>query len=188
MGQRTLFMLVACVLCLIVAGIGSSARTIDRAANGKSSPAMTVTPTKVNVADASPRVALGDTQASIEQSIGPPTGLSGTMLAYAGGKLAVAYQQGHATGVLVSFGNDHPTLDNARGKVQAMLPTDRILVGTMAAGANRIADVYQSAHLKAHATLATPTATPGQFVVVYEDDGTGAVRDALVLLGDVPTG
>jgi hypothetical protein len=113
--------------------------------------------------------------------------MAGTMIAYDGGKLAVAYQQGRATGVLISFARERATLEAARGKVQAMLPTDRILVGTMAAGANRVADVYQSSRLGATAPKATPTATPGQFVVVYEDDGTGAIREALVLIGDVPS-
>jgi hypothetical protein len=186
MRQRVILSLVAIIFCLIVAGLVSPARAFERLGGSHSAPALTATPS-VTGSDSSTRVTLGDPRSAIERALGPPTGLSGTMIAYSGGKLAIAYQQDRAAGVLVSFANDHSDLAAARGRVQTMLPSDRVLVGTMAAGANRIADVYQSARLSTDSALATPTSTPGQFVVVYEEDGTGAIRDALVVVGDIPT-
>jgi hypothetical protein len=186
MRQRILLSCVAIAVCLIVVGLVAPARAIERLGVSRSGPVVTASPSTI-AGDTSSRVTLGDTRTTIERALGPPTGLSGTMIAYAGGKLAIAYQQNRAAGVLVSFADNHPNLTAARSKVQVMLPGDRVLVGTMAAGAHRIADVYQSARLGTDSALATPTATPGQFVVVYEDDGTGAIRDALVVVGDVPT-
>jgi hypothetical protein len=187
MGRRYLLVIGSIALLLAVGGLASSARALDFLNPPTSAITPTPSATPADANEPSPSLGLGNTRESIERTIGKPTGLTGTMLAYAGGKVAVTYQQGRATGVLVNFGKDHATLDTARGQVQAMLPSDRILIGTMAAGANRVADVYQSTRLGSTTSLATPSPSPGQFVVVYEDDGTGRIRDALLVIGGIPT-
>jgi hypothetical protein len=108
------------------------------------------------------------------------------MLSYLGGKYSFTFQGGRAVGVLVNLANEQAGLDQARREVQAMLPTDRVLVGTMGSGPNRVEDIYQSARIGAKNPTPSTTVPNNQFVVVYEDDGTGVIRDALLLVGDIP--
>jgi hypothetical protein len=151
-----------------------------------SPPSVQSTPTPSDPNEPSPDFGLGNTRTTIERILGSPSGLKGTMISYEGGNVAFSYQDGRASGVLIAMSGNDGTLDRARQKVQAILPTDRVLVGTMDAGAHRIADVYESARLGALAAPPTPSATRGQFVVIYEDDGKGTIQDALLLVGDVP--
>jgi hypothetical protein len=185
MGRRPIFLVFAFVGLLLVGfatGVARGASSFVAASPRPAQPS----PTASDPNEPSPDYGLGNTRASIERALGNPTGLKGTMIAYQGGNLAISYQDGRASGVLIAIPRTSCTLDAARQKVQAVLPADRVLVGTMEAGAHRVADVYDSARLGTFAAPPATTATRGQFVVIYEDDGNGSIQDALLLVGDLP--
>lgn len=145
------------------------------------------TSTPVSSNQPSPPGGLGNSRDDLEKAYGSPTGLQGTMIAYREGKYAATYVDGRATSVLVSYPTAPPSLEASRAAMRSLLPTDSVFIGTLGAGPSRIADVYQSARLGAR--VAPPVAgTPrGQFVVVYETDRSGAVKDALLTVGPIPS-
>ena len=135
----------------------------------------------------SPPGGLGNTRADVEKVLGSPTGLKGTMIAYGEGSAAVNYADGRAIGILVPF--DTPlasTLAARRKAVQRYLPTDSVFIGTMAAGPGRTADVYQSQRLAKKVTPPNSQDPKGQFVVIYEFNQSGTLKDALLSVGGIP--
>ncbi len=148
------------------------------------------TPTPTLVADAnepSPPGGIGNTRANLERTYGEPGGLQGTMISYLGGDRAVTYRGGRALGVLVRFGAGQGIgLDQARAKVEALLPPDRVLIGTVGAGISRVAEIYHSDRLGATVAPPSPIDPVGQFMVIYESDRRGAITAALVQVGGTP--
>ena len=154
-----------------------------------STEAPTSTPTATAApGEPSPPGGLGNTRADVEKVLGRPTGLKGTMIAYGEGTAAVSYTDGRAVGILVPF--DIPpasTLAARRKAVQRYLPTDGVFVGTMAAGPGRTADVYRSQRLADKVAPPNSQDPKGQFVVIYEFDQSGTLKDALLSVGGIPT-
>jgi hypothetical protein len=150
-------------------------------------PGSTPTATAVASKEPSPSGGLGNSRSDLDAAYGSPNGLRGTMLSYAGGTRAVSYVDNKAEGILLTFSaSDPPGLPDARKRVTSLLPLDAAFDGTVGAGPHRVADLYHSTRLASIAMPATPTARPGQFVVVFESDPKGAIRTALVAIGSVP--
>jgi hypothetical protein len=109
------------------------------------------------------------------------------MIAYQGGARAVTFQRGRVVAMFVSFtGAKRMTLAQAQAAIGALLPPDRTAIGTLSAGPNRVAELYQSARLAAKVAPVSPTTQPGQFAVVFESDGTASIGSALLIIGDIP--
>lgn len=175
----------------VVVSLASGTRRFTRA-TASSSPGLPwstpiAAPTPSIPADqVSPPGGLGNPRGDFEKMYGRPTGLQGTMIAYQNGARAATFERNRTAAIFLSFGGaKHVTFDQARAAIATLLPADRTAIGTIGAGPNRVAEVYQSARL---ATKIAPTtkAQPGQFVVVYESDATGAIGSVLALVGDVP--
>lgn len=129
---------------------------------------------------------LGNTRADLEHQYGAPKGLKGTMVAYRQGTIAVSYVDERATAILVSFSGEALTdLGAARAKVKDLLPLGSSLVGTLGAGPNRVADIYQSARLGELVRPPHLEEPSGQFVVIYQSDNRGAITQALLAVGNV---
>lgn len=147
----------------------------------------TATPLVESSAEPSPPGGLGNLRADLEDRYGPPTGLQGTMIAYQNGRYAVTYSDGRATAILVNFPTAPSSLAEARAAVRGLLPSDSVLVGTLGAGPSRVADAYRSTRLGAKVAPSASSVPPGQFVVIYETNQAGAVKDALLAVGQVPS-
>ncbi len=188
--MRRMFLVAGALLILVVAGVAFSVSEISPVLALR---APTATPKPTPVATAAPDEpslpgGLGNRRADVESVLGQPTGLKGTMIAYGKGSAAVAYTDDRATGILVPF--DAPpasTLAARRHAVQRYMPTDSVFVGTISAGPGRTADLYQSKRLANQVTPPNPKDPRGQFVVVYEFDQSGKLKDALLSVGGIPT-
>lgn len=143
-------------------------------------------PTPSSSDEPSPPGGLGNRRGDLEKVYGGPTGLQGTMIAYHAGQYAATYVDNRATAVLVSYATGPVALATARKRTRSLMPRDAVFVGTLGDGPSRIADVYQSARLGAKVVSSSPGVPTGQFVVVYESDSSGAVKDVLLTVGQVP--
>lgn len=176
----------------VVSSLASSALRFTRATASASGSTPwtgpTAAPTPALSPDqVSPPGGLGNTRRDVEKIFGPPTGLQGTMIAYQNGTRAATFDRDRAAAILISFGGARgATFDQARTAIATVLPLDRTAIGTIGAGPNRVAELYQSARLASK--LAPPTAKvqPGQFVVVYESNLSGGIGSALAIVGDIP--
>lgn len=133
----------------------------------------------------SPIGGLGNTQADLEQTYGDPDGLQGTMLSYHHGAIAATYSGARATRIYVQFDSPIEDLDRARVRTKALAPPDGKLIGTMDVGPNRVADLFHSDRLAQKVAPPHPDDPPGQYVVIYDCDSTGTIKDALLAVGNV---
>jgi hypothetical protein len=129
---------------------------------------------------------LGNTRSDIDEAYGQPQGLLGTMLSYRDGAIGVRFTQERATAILVRL-SDPPTndVDLAREKVRALAPPDSVLIGTMGAGPNRIADLYESARLATKVVAPGVSESGGRFVAIYQGYSTGVLTQVLIAVGSV---
>jgi hypothetical protein len=149
-------------------------------------PASMAVPT-ISPNEPSPPGGIGNSLKDLEQTYGSPDGLQGTMISFRKGAIAATFTVQRATSVFVSFGNTPvPELEIARGRIQGLLPPDSTLVGTVGAGPGRVADIYHSNRLASKMPAGPASPRPGQFVVVYQSDSTGAFTQALLTVGGVP--
>lgn len=135
----------------------------------------------------SPPGGLGNTRNNLEKLYGQPTGLQGTMTAYHNGKEAATYTNGRATALLLTFSANRPTsLAAGRKATQPFRPGDSEFIGTLSDGPNRTADVYRSQALGKYVAPPSPKDPRGQYVIIYEFDQTGSVKDVLLTVGSIP--
>ena len=181
--RRVTILIGAALLLIVVGGAVEFNQTSLTAALSDHA----TTPVARNPSDEpSPRGGLGNTRADVESAFDRPTGLQGTMTAYQDGKYAVTYVNGRATAILLSYSASPVKLAQARAAARAYLPDDSVFVGTLGAGAGRVADVYRSARLGSKVVPPTPDVPAGQFAVVYETDRTDAVKNVLLIVGRPP--
>jgi hypothetical protein len=187
---RRTFLLSGFTVVLLAAGsaIGFGHATVSSAGGF---PWTSTTPTPAPALpgnEASPPGGLGNTKRDLEATYGATDGLQGTMLSYRSGSLAASFTLDRATSLLVNFGNPPVTdLGIARGRVQAFMPLDSTLVGTIGAGANRVAEIYHSDRLATKVVAPHASDPSGQFVVIYQSDSSGAITQALLAIGSAPT-
>jgi hypothetical protein len=186
---RRTFLLTSASFLLIAAGstLGLTHASESSAGLEATSSLATTTTPAPNPEDPSPPGGLGNRRADLEKLYGQPTGLRGTMIAYQKGAPAVTYRQDRASALLVSFdATSRVSLEQARTRIQGLLPPDRVPIGVLGAGVGRTADMYHSDRLATK--LAPPSASdpPGEFVVIYESGTTGAIEAALLAVGGIP--
>jgi len=134
-----------------------------------------------------PTGGIGNTRANLEQVYGQPTGLTGTMMGYENGRAAATYTNARATSLLVTFsGQDQSSLQAAHARIQSLLPTDVMFVGTMTVGSNRTAEIYNSNRLATYIPSTDPKVSAGVIAVVYQTDANGHVTQVLLNVGGLP--
>lgn len=146
----------------------------------------TPTPT-INANQVSPPGGLGNTRSDLESTYGNPDGLKGTMVSFQNGSVAASFEASRAIQLLITFNAPVGDLDQARARIKILVPDDSTPVGTMDVGATRVADIFHSTRLQQRVFMPTPGAPSGQYVVVYEPDSTGAIKAALLSVGNVPS-
>lgn len=129
---------------------------------------------------------LGNTRTDLEKTYGRAHGLKGTMFSFRNGAIAATFSGSRATQILVTFAAPVADLDQARAQVKSFAPPDGVLLGTMDVGPNRVADIFHSDRMAAQIVALHPSDPSGQYVIIYEADKTGAIKDALLAVGSVP--
>lgn len=130
---------------------------------------------------------LANTRTDLEKTYGRPRGLKGTMFSFRDGAIAATFSGSRATQILVTFATPVTDLDQARTRVKAFAPPDSVLLGTMDVGPSRVADIFHSDRLASQLVALHPNDPSGQYVIIYEADKTGAIKDALLAVGGVPS-
>lgn len=184
--HRPISILLGAALLVIVIGSFAVWSLVDPTLALSGSVVREPTPTGRATDEPSPHGGLGNTRDDVESAYGVPGGLQGTMISYQNGHYAATYLNGRATALLVSFARSPTTVANARKAARALIPTDSVYVGTLSAGSGRVADVYQSARLGSRVDAPTPDVPSGQFVVIYDTDRSGAVKNVLLSVGGIP--
>jgi hypothetical protein len=109
------------------------------------------------------------------------------MIAYGHGERAASFLGGRTVAIYLALpGGGAPSIDVARQSVESLLPTDRLLIGTLSSGPNRVTEIYSSAWLAHQGSTPLAGAPADQFVVVYQADARGAITGVLAKLGSVP--
>jgi hypothetical protein len=189
MPRRIWIVIAAGVLVVVsLAGFGLSHASLVSAGYLPWTPIAEVSTPVPDPNQPSPDGGLGNTRANIERVDGSPTGLHGTMIAYQSGQVAITFTNDRATSVFVDLSAKPITsLDQARAQIANLLPADRTLVGTLGAGPNRIAEIYQSASLARLCPAPSPKDAPGQIEVVYDSTPSNGIQAILLSVGTPPS-